>query len=83
MPSASSLLFVLLIGILPLTLGALAWDNGIRRSDKKLLAIMAYATPLVDVIILIACGYASRSVGIVIGGGIIVMAGMISASRQA
>lgn len=80
-PSASSLLFALLIGALPLGLGALAWDNGIRRGDRRVLAIMAYATPLVSALILILCGYATPSIGIVLGGALIVAAGAVSASR--
>jgi drug/metabolite transporter (DMT)-like permease len=80
-PSASSLLFALLIGVLPLALGALAWDNGIRRGDRRLLAIMAYATPLVSALVLIVCGFAAPSIGIVLGGGLIVAAGAISAWR--
>ena len=71
----------LLIGALPLGLGALAWDNGIRRGDRRVLAIMAYATPLVSALILILCGYATPSIGIVLGGALIVAAGAVSASR--
>jgi drug/metabolite transporter (DMT)-like permease len=81
MPSITSLLLALLVGFLPLALGALAWDNGIRRGDRRLLAIMAYGTPLAGALILIACGFAGPSLGIVLGGALIVAAGAISASR--
>lgn len=81
-PSASSLLMAVLIGVLPLALGALAWDNGIRRGDRRLLATMAYATPLVSALILIVAGFATPSIGIVLGGGLIVAAGVISASPR-
>jgi hypothetical protein len=74
-PSASSLLFAVLIGAQPLALAALGWDNGIRRGDRRLLAIMAYATPLVSALMLILCGYATPSIGIVLGCGLIVAAG--------
>lgn len=82
-PSASSLLLALLTGILPLASGALAWDNGIRRGDRRLLATVAYGTPPVGALILVACGFAAPSIGIVCGGALIVAAGAISASRRA
>lgn len=81
-PSAASLALVLLIGLLPLSLGALAWDRGIRRGDRRLLAVMAYATPLASALLLFAFGYASMSLGLALGGCMIVAAGIISASRE-
>jgi drug/metabolite transporter (DMT)-like permease len=81
-PSTASLAFAQLIGVLPLALGAWAWDNGIRRGDRRMLAVLAYATPLASALILILCGYAIPSIGLVLGGALIVAAGAVSASRQ-
>lgn len=78
-PSAGSLASTLLVGVFPLTLGNLAWDYGIRRGDRVLLSVLAYATPLVSALILIATGFASPTLGLVLGGIMIVGAGIISA----
>lgn len=76
-PSAGSLVSTLLVGVFPLALGNLAWDYGIRRGDKVLLSVLAYATPLVSALILIAAGFASLTLTLVLGGIMIVGAGII------
>jgi drug/metabolite transporter (DMT)-like permease len=81
MPGATALLGALLDGAVPLALGNLAWDNGIRRGDKVLLAVAAYATPLVSAVILIAFGLASPSTGLFVGGVLIVAGGLVSTRR--
>jgi len=81
LPSLSSLSLAVLIGVIPLGLATLVWDNGMRLGDRRLLTIMAYATPLVSTAILIACGFATPSLAIVMGGGLIVAAGLISAKH--
>lgn len=77
-PSAGTMISSLLVGIVPLALGNLAWDHGIRRGDRVLLSVLAYATPLVSALILIAAGYASPTLGLLAGGLMIVAAGIIS-----
>jgi drug/metabolite transporter (DMT)-like permease len=81
MPSASSLLLALLVGILPLGLGAILWDNGLRRGEQHLLATMAYATPLLSSVVLLAFGFVTVSTGLVVGGILIVTAGFASGSN--
>jgi drug/metabolite transporter (DMT)-like permease len=72
------------IGIVPLALGNLVWDQGFRRGDGQLLAVMAYATPLCSALLLAALGLQLFSWGLVIGAIVIVLAGFLSrtASRQ-
>lgn len=77
-PPAGPLISAVLIGIVPLALGNLAWDHGIRRGDRVLLSVMAYATPLVSALILIAAGFASPTLGLLVGGLMIVGAGIVS-----
>jgi drug/metabolite transporter (DMT)-like permease len=81
MPSNIALLSAVLNGAIPLALGNLAWDHGIRRGDRVLLAVAAYATPLVSALILIAFGLAEATTGLFIGGILIVSGGIISARR--
>lgn len=78
LPPAGTLICTLLVGIVPLALGNLAWDHGVRRGDRVLLSVLAYATPLVSALILIVAGYASPTVGLLAGGLMIVAAGIIS-----
>ncbi len=53
MPALGPLLAAVAVGIAPLALANLAWDQGLRRGDGQLLAVMAYATPLASAMILI------------------------------
>lgn len=78
-PPIGTLICTLLVGVVPLALGNLAWDYGIRRGDRVLLSVLAYATPLVSALILIAAGFASPTIGLLAGGITIVAAGIISA----
>ncbi|MGO4836559.1 DMT family transporter, partial [Rhizobiaceae sp. 2RAB30] len=79
MPSSAALLSAVLNGAVPLALGNLAWDYGLRRGNRALLAVFAYATPLVSAVILVAFGFAVPTIGLLLGGGLIVAASLISA----
>lgn len=78
-PPAPALLSAVLVGAIPLALGNLAWDHGIRRGDRVLLAVLAYATPLVAALMLVAAGFAEATAGLLAGGALIVAGGIISA----
>ena len=77
-PSPMAILSAVLVGAVPLALGNLAWDHGIRRGNRILLAVLAYATPLVGALILIAFGFADATAGLLFGGVLIVAGGIIS-----
>jgi len=80
MPAPAALAGTLLVGIVPLAFGNLAWDHGVRKGDRVLLATLAYATPLVSALLLIAAGLASPTLGLV-GGAILIVAAGITAAR--
>ncbi len=66
------------VGILPLALGNLVWDEGFRRGDSQLLAVMAYATPLCSALLLAALGMAAVTWSLLAGAAVIVLAGFLS-----
>lgn len=78
-PTAQVLAGTILVGIVPLGLGNLAWDHGVRKGNRLLLATLAYATPLVSALLLIAAGLAAPTLGLLIGAVLIVAAGVIAA----
>jgi drug/metabolite transporter (DMT)-like permease len=48
LPSWGALAAAIVVGIAPLAPANLAWDRGLRRGDSRLLAVMAYAMPLIS-----------------------------------
>ncbi|BCM17713.1 EamA family transporter [Mesorhizobium sp. J8] len=81
LPTSLSLFGVIFTGIFPLAVGNLCWDYGLRRGDKVVLAVCAYATPLVSILILAAFGRAQLTASILVGATLIVGGGLAS-SRQ-
>lgn len=78
LPDLGTLLAALAIGIAPLALANLAWDRGLRRGDGRLLAVMAYATPLAGALVLIAAGLAVATLNLLMGALLIVAAGLLA-----
>ena len=62
-------------GIVPLALGNFVWDQGFRRGDSQLLAVMAYATPLCSALLLVWLGLALFTPSLGLGAIVIVLAG--------
>jgi drug/metabolite transporter (DMT)-like permease len=77
-PSLGSLVATALAGALPLALGNFVWDEGFRRGDSQLLAVMAYATPLCSALLLAAFGTALFTWNLLAGAVVIVLAGVLS-----
>jgi drug/metabolite transporter (DMT)-like permease len=77
-PGVGVLGAAIIAGIIPLGFGNFFWDEGFRRGDGELLAVMAYATPLCSALLLIALGAASLTWNLLIGAVIIVSAGFLS-----
>ena len=82
LPSWGALAAAIVVGVAPLALANLAWDRGLRRGDGRLLAVMAYATPLASALILIAVGLASPTPGLLAGAGMIIGAGLLCRSNR-
>jgi drug/metabolite transporter (DMT)-like permease len=81
-PSYAAFASAAAVGIVPLALGNLAWDEGFRRGDSQLLAVMAYATPLCSAILLVALGLETFTRSLLIGAAIIVVAGYLSRTTK-
>jgi drug/metabolite transporter (DMT)-like permease len=78
LPNIGALAAAAAVGILPLALGNLVWDEGFRRGDSQLLAVMAYATPLCSALLLAALGMTAVTWGLLAGATVIVLAGFLS-----
>jgi drug/metabolite transporter (DMT)-like permease len=78
MPSLGAMGAAAAVGVVPLALGNYVWDEGFRRGNSQLLAVLAYATPLCSALLLSALGLASLTWGLLLGGAIIVTAGVLS-----
>jgi drug/metabolite transporter (DMT)-like permease len=70
------------VGIVPLALGNLVWDEGFRRGDSELLTVMAYATPLCSALLLIALGLEALTYGLLTGAVLIVAAGFLARTKS-
>jgi drug/metabolite transporter (DMT)-like permease len=77
-PSVGALGAAAAVGVVPLALGNFAWDEGFRRGDSQLLAVLAYATPLCSALLLGTLGLASLTWGLLVGAVVIVTAGVLS-----
>ena len=72
---ASALLAMVLIGIGPMGLANLLWDHGVRHGDGRVLATLAYLTPLLSTLLLLAFGLAVLTFQVVVGG-ILILGGI-------
>jgi drug/metabolite transporter (DMT)-like permease len=82
MPDAAALAATAVAGFIALGVGNFVWDLGFRRGDGHLLAVMAYATPLCSALLLAALGAALVTWNLLLGALVIVMAGVLSRSRD-
>lgn len=78
MPSPGALAAAAAIGLVPLALGNYVWDEGFRRGDSQLLAVLAYATPLVSALLLVALGMEAFTSSLATGAIFIVLAGYLA-----
>lgn len=80
LPSAGGVAAAAAVGIVPLAFGNLLWDEGFRRGDGQLLAVMAYGTPLCSALLLAMLGLESLTWTLGLGALVIVGAGVLSRS---
>jgi drug/metabolite transporter (DMT)-like permease len=77
-PGLGALVAIVVAGIVPQALGNFVWDEGFRRGDSQLLAVLAYATPLCSVLLLAVIGVALLTWNLLFGALVIVFAGILS-----
>ena len=82
-PDAGALIASVISGTVALGLGNFVWDQGFRRGDSQLLAVMAYATPLCSALLLAVLGAAMLTWNLLTGALVIVLAGVLSRSTAA
>jgi drug/metabolite transporter (DMT)-like permease len=82
LPKLGSAAAATAVGIVPTAIANVAWDEGFRKGDSRLLAVMAYATPLCSVLLLIVLGLESFTWKLLFGAIVIVMAGVMSRAES-
>lgn len=78
LPSLGSGTAAVAIGIVPAALANWTWDEGFRKGDSQLLAVMAYATPLCSAALLAVFGLESFTWKLLVGATLIIIAGLLS-----
>jgi drug/metabolite transporter (DMT)-like permease len=77
-PRPSAFAATAVAGMISMALGNYVWDEGFRRGDGHLLAVMAYATPLCSALLLASLGAALLTWNLLAGAVVIVLAGFLS-----
>ena len=72
-------LAILLMGAGPLGGAFFLWDLGMKRGDPVLLGTLAYATPVLSTLLLIAAGFAPLTVTTVIAACMVAGGGLVAA----
>ena len=67
----AAVLAMVLIGVGPMGLANLLWDHGVRYGDGRVLATLAYLTPLLSTVLLVVFGLAVLTSQVAIGGGLV------------
>ncbi len=79
MPGPRALLAALLMGLGPVGAAFFLWDRGMKQGDPRLLGTLAYATPVVSTLLLVAGGFAPASWLLVISALLVAAGGLIAA----
>ena len=79
--SAASWLAVLALGLGPTGSAFYLWDHAVKRGDIRALGALSYATPILSTALLIACGVAEPTIGLLLAA-LLVTAGAVLASRD-
>lgn len=78
MPDIAGAAAAVAVGIVPTAIANWTWDQGFRKGDSQLLAVMAYGTPLCSALFLMMLGLEPFTWKLVIGALVIVIAGVMS-----
>lgn len=69
------------LGIGPVGLAFLAWDHGVKHGDLPLLGVLAYAAPLVSIVLLIVAGEAKADGSIAFASIVITLGSLIASGH--
>ena len=75
-----AILAMALIGLGPMGLANALWDHGVRFGDGRVLSTLAYLTPVLSTLLLIALGLAVMTAEVVVGGALILAGIALSAA---
>ena len=67
----ATIMAMILIGVGPMGLANLLWDHGVRFGDGRVLSALAYLTPVLSTLLLVALGLAELTAQVLVGGGLI------------
>ena len=77
----SQWLAVLGLGLMPVGAAFYAWDFGVKRGNIQVLGAASYAAPLLSTLVLVATGFASPSLAIVLAC-VLITGGAVLAARS-
>lgn len=69
------------LGLGPVGVAFFTWDYGVKHGNIQLLGTLAYAAPLISVVLLIAAGFGKPTVA-VIGASVLIVGGSLIAGRN-
>lgn len=72
-------LAVLGLGLLPVGIAFYTWDYGVKHGDIMVLGAASYASPLLSTMVLVAAGFASLTMSVVIACFLITLGAVIAA----
>ncbi|MCK0745271.1 aromatic amino acid exporter YddG [Chromohalobacter nigrandesensis] len=76
-PQGIGWLGVIGLGLGPVGSAFFTWDVGVKHGDLRLLGLLAYFTPLLSTLVLIATGYASATAWLVLAAALITLGMLI------
>lgn len=77
-PNPTELLAIFALGLGPVGGAFFVWDHGMKNGDIQLLGSLAYATPLLSTLLLIALGLSKPNAGVWIACTFIILGSLIS-----
>ena len=70
---------IVALGLGPVGLAFYVWDHGVKRGDIGLLGVLAYATPALSTLLLVATGYARASLALGLACALVIAGAAVAA----
>jgi len=80
-PSEANLWAVLALGLGPVGSAFFTWDYAVKRGDLRLLGLLAYFTPVLSTVVLIAAGIAPATPTLALATGLIVIGALVGSGH--